>query len=304
MIRRTHTVASYSKASDVIRIDISTDSFLTKPAAGQFYYIYQPTTWQGYENHPFTLGAWSSESSITDESVNPLLARSSFEEETGQETSIESQRFSQRENTLTFWVRSYDGWTKRLQDECLQSPTLTVHPTMLVEGPYGHHCPIASFESVLLIAGGTGIASAVPYILEHVSLTMAAKTNTTQMHLLWTARQAAFIHEVFNRELKPVSERDDLSADLFYTRQTGRQKIGEAERDEGAEDLVPEMQFGRPDIAGAIAKAATRAEMTGTSVAVLVCGPPAMADEARMAVHRSLKRGCFAVEYFEESFGW
>jgi hypothetical protein len=29
-----------------------------------------------------------------------------------------------------------------------------------------------------------------------------------------------------------------------------------------------------------------------------------MADEARIAVHRALKRGCHSVEYFEESFGW
>jgi len=47
-----------------------------------------------------------------------------------------------------------------------------------------------------------------------------------------------------------------------------------------------------------------KAEMMGQRVAVLVCGPSAMADEARIAVHGVMKRGCFGIEYFEESFGW
>ena len=207
---------------------------------------------------------------------------------------------------LTFWIRPYDGWTKRLRDECLRSPTRTSAPTILPEGPYGHHCPTSSFDSVLLIAGGTGIASAVPYILEHMSLSKAGRTNTTHIHLLWTARQASFIQEVFARELRTATQRDDFSADLFFTRQSeGPKHTGEDfERQDDEVLEVPELQYGRPDMAAAIAKAATRAEMTGTKVAVLVCGPPAMADEARLAVHRSLKRGCHSVEYFEESFGW
>jgi NAD(P)H-flavin reductase len=304
LIHRTHTIASYSKESDVVRLDIKSDSFLTRPAAGQFYYLYQPTTWQGYENHPFTLGAWSWEHSTSDEAGSSLLQLTNTQHDFDQSGS--SPKRSTSAQVLTFWIRPYDGWTKRLRDECLQSPTQTTIPTILLEGPYGHHRPISSFDSVLLIAGGTGIASAVPYILEHMSLSGSGKTNTTYIHLLWTARQASFIHEVFARELRTVTQRDDFSADLYFTRQNeGPKHTDETLGREDDETLeMPELQYGRPDMAAAIAKAATRAEMTGTKVAVLVCGPPAMADEARLAVHRALKRGCHSVEYFEESFGW
>ncbi|KAG2168769.1 hypothetical protein JADG_008508 [Aureobasidium aubasidani] len=302
VISRTYTIASYSKGSDVIRLDVRTDSFLATPAAGQFYYLYQPTTWQGYENHPFTLGAWSSSSIGSDEAISSLLrstgTHDDFDEEDRAFSASKRQSHGQ---TLTFWIRPYDGWTKRLRDSCLASPTYTTTPTILLEGPYGHHCPIATFDSVLLIAGGTGIASAVPYILEHIALSRSGKTATTQMHLLWTARQASFIHQVFARELRDVSHRDDFSTDLFFTRQDDSHKDDEEEHDVA---LRPKIQQGRPDIAAAISKAATKAEMMGQRVAVLVCGPPAMADEARLAVHGVMKRGCFGIEYFEESFGW
>ncbi|KAI4854265.1 putative FRE family ferric-chelate reductase [Aureobasidium sp. EXF-8845] len=297
-------VGCFFKESDVVRLDIKSGSFLTKPAAGQFYYLYQPTTWQGYENHPFTLGTWSLGHSTSDEAGSSLLQQIGTQHDLDQIES--SSRHTMGLQTLTFWIRPYDGWTKRLRDECLRSPTQTTTPTILLEGPYGHHRSTSSFDSMLLIAGGTGVASAVPYILEHMALSEAGKTDTTHVHLLWTVRQASFIQEVFTRELRTALQRDDFSADLFFTRQSEGPKHAEEafEREDDESFEMPELQYGRPDIAAAISKAATRAEMTGTKVAVLVCGPPAMADEARSAVHRALKRGCHSVEYFEESFGW
>ncbi|KAK6002611.1 hypothetical protein QM012_001361 [Aureobasidium pullulans] len=302
-IHRTYSTASYSKKSDVIRLDMRTDSFLAQPAAGQFYYLYQPSTWQGYENHPFTLGAWKSPTVVSDTASDSLLRHTNMPSELD-EPDLDS-RYRPAVRTLTFWIRPYDGWTRRLRDECLQASARTVEPTILLEGPYGHHCPISSFDSVLLIAGGTGIASAVPYILEHMAQSEVNEPVTTRMHLIWTVRQASFIEEVFAQELRPAAQRDDFSADLFFTRKSEGPKHGRNHSEcEDIRYLNSKLQYGRPDITSAIAKAATRAEMTRTKVAVLVCGPPAMADEARLAVHRSLRRGCHSVEYFEESFGW
>ncbi|KAH0028706.1 putative plasma membrane ferric-chelate reductase, partial [Aureobasidium melanogenum] len=303
IIHHTHSIASYSKESDVIRLDIRTNSFLTQPAPGQFYYLYQPSNWQGYENHPFTLGAWSSQSLASEDADTYLLQDDNLPNEFDQFDP--GPRYQSGVRTLTFWIRPYDGWTRRLRDECLQAPTRIIEPTVLLEGPYGHHCPISSFESVLLIAGGTGIASAVPYILEHMALSKAGKSDTTHMHLLWTARQVSFLGEVFAQELRIAAQRDDFSADLFFTRQGEGPRHGEEQlRSEENAYLRSRLQYGRPDIAAAITKAAIRAEMTGTKVAVLVCGPPAMADEARLAVHRSLKQGYHSLQYLEESFGW
>ncbi|KAI5249750.1 putative FRE family ferric-chelate reductase [Aureobasidium subglaciale] len=307
LIRRVHTVASYSKESDVIRLDVQAGSFLARPVAGQFYYLYQPSTWQGYENHPFTLGAWSRKGNTSEDVQSSLLqyVNASDIQDEGEGQSTLGQLHRPGGYTLTFWIRPYDGWTKRLRDECLKSCDRQITPTILLEGPYGHHCRISSFDTVLLIAGGTGIASAVPYILEHIALSGALKTDTTRMHLVWTVRQASFIQEVFSRELRAASQRDDFSSDLFFTRcSEGTTPEDDVSNDGEQDGTSPGMQYGRPDISVTIAKAGIKAEVTGTRLAVLVCGPPAMADEARSAVHRSLKRGCHNMEYFEESFGW
>jgi hypothetical protein len=50
---------SYSRLSDILWLEITIPSNKLKPRPGQYYYIYQPMRWRGYENHPFTLGGWS-----------------------------------------------------------------------------------------------------------------------------------------------------------------------------------------------------------------------------------------------------
>lgn len=72
-----------------------------------------------------------------------------------------------------------DGWTKRLRNECLRSPTLTVDSTFLIEGPYGQYSPVHNYENVILIAGGSGIAGALPYIKEHL---LRTRRSVSQVH--------------------------------------------------------------------------------------------------------------------------
>ncbi|CEN62075.1 hypothetical protein ASPCAL08714 [Aspergillus calidoustus] len=59
--------------------------------------------------------------------------------------------------TLTFSVRPYFGWTRRLEDQCVPSPSFISHPTLLVEGPYGYHISLHGYNNALMITGGTGI---------------------------------------------------------------------------------------------------------------------------------------------------
>jgi hypothetical protein len=59
--------------------------------------------------------------------------------------------------TLTFYVRPYFGWTRRLEDQCVPSPSFISHPTLLVEGPYGYNIPLHGYDYALMITGGTKI---------------------------------------------------------------------------------------------------------------------------------------------------
>lgn len=308
---------SYDEATDVIRLDVTPGTKLLQPKAGDYYFLYQPFRFVGWENHPFTVGAWTYEhgpstsastalgkhDQTSDISQLPLLSGTSngqenqdVSEEVGEKTDVSSL-------TLIFWIRPYDGWTRSLRQECLRSKKQPVNTRILLEGPYGHNFPLWRYESVLMIVGGTGIASAVPYIQDHIRRstgggeTLEEKTQIRDLELVWTARQTAFLHDVACRELRPALGRDDFQASFYATRESV----------EPASDLVGlgcQISTGRPHIQSLIMSRACDASAAGSTLAILVCGPGGMADEARAATHLAMRQGYRSIKYLEESFAW
>lgn len=327
VIRTTNTVATYNKESDVIRLEVEPAHSLIEPSPGQFFYLYQPLSWTGYENHPFTLGAYNlpiggfggaTSSSADDNDMKQVeSAGSSFDSDdcsrpySGSLNGfVQPARNRDTKRTLVFWVRPYDGWTKRLRDSCLRSASGICHPKLLLEGPYGHTELLHTYDNVLLIAGGTGIASAVPYILDHMARSKTSNTHTTDIQLVWTARQKAFIDDLCQRELAPALLRPDVQASFFSTRlDTNKETdvlcddMGDCKSDRPVMPHI-KVQDERPDIRNIILGAARKAHADSASLAVLVCGPAGMADASRAAVQEALKAGCHSVEYVEEAFGW
>ncbi|KAL1306281.1 hypothetical protein AAFC00_004368 [Neodothiora populina] len=339
IVRSTRTTATYSKDSDVIRLEVWPTSSGLAPAPGHFYYLYQPTSWTGFENHPFTLGAWRSdaldftkqevdvdevneeEDEEGRESWDDAPRRSSVE---GTDASAEAeQSLLQRNNSaaackdvsLIFWVRPYDGWTRRLRDECLRSADGFIHPTLLVEGPYGHETLLESYETILLIAGGTGIASAAPHILQYLRRLNYdhESTRTTDLRLIWTARQKAFVKEMCRAELAPALTQPSFHPSFFATRRASEMEVRDTNDDANSPESKASLQglppidvkYGRPNIKAIIMDIAEEKQCSERSrTAVLVCGPAGMADEARAAVHETLKRGHQHIDYFEEAFCW
>ncbi|KAL5051324.1 hypothetical protein BDW71DRAFT_170785 [Aspergillus fruticulosus] len=261
-IQITTSTATYDRAADLITLEVIPGSGAEiRPCPGQYYFLYQPFRLTGWESHPFTLGRWeyivkagrsasgSGQSTPRvikgDETVDvsqiPLLADSSSSDGAASASSSANES-SELEMTLklTFWIRPYDGWTRQLRDKCLRSPDLSTKSTILLEGPYGHEFPLWSYDSVLLLAGGTGIASAVPYIQDHNARSGSRKesgsgfgsalyeadvdgdeeksrTRVKEMHLVWVTRQEAFIHRLVSTELRAALGREDFRASLYAT---------------------------------------------------------------------------------------
>ncbi|KAJ5851283.1 uncharacterized protein N7529_010668 [Penicillium soppii] len=312
---------TYDKAADVIRMEVTPGTPLLHPLPGQYYFLYQPFRLSGWESHPFTIGAWSYEtgddSSLTPTSTTRFIESIDFSHVpllAGGSPHSDYQRHLTRDSTeeehslklrFIFWVRPYDGWTRALREQCLLSPNPISETTVLLEGPYGDTFPLWKYESVLIIVGGTGIASAVPYIQDHLRRSdqnweenpKNEKTQVRDIHLVWTTRQAAFIHEVSSRELKPALERDDFSASFYATRDT-------TACSEDLSDFGYEVQEGRPHLQSLIMSRACDASSAGCSLAILVCGPHGMADEARAATHLAMRQGHRSIKFVEESFMW
>ncbi|OAX80170.1 hypothetical protein ACJ72_05504 [Emergomyces africanus] len=254
-ITYTESVISYSKASDIVKLEIIPGARNLRPKPGQHYYIYQPLSWLGYESHPFTVGSWSAVE--RDDENSPSVESCRFSSTSTSE--IGTPKKPEEPTTgatttgtkykLVFWIRPFDGWTKRLRSNCLKSPKQALTTSFLIEGPYYGAIELHTFENVILIAGGTGIAAALPHIEDHLrrtssksscdnnnkfsaapssassSTTLLAANNptdpphtiTNNITFVWTARQEAFIHEVATRELSPAFGRGDITTQFYCT---------------------------------------------------------------------------------------
>ncbi|KAL1626492.1 hypothetical protein SLS56_006803 [Neofusicoccum ribis] len=281
----------YEPSSDVIRITIQHRPS-TSPGPGQYHHLYQPFVLRGWwENHPFSLGAYTTPSQpVPAPSENEAITAPPTDAEASKEAKAASSSITSSSGsssgpaaaaaaaTFTFWIRPYDGWTRRLRDACLAAQ------------------PLHAFDTVVMVVGGTGIAAATP--------------------LVWTAKHAAFLRDVCRGELAGALAREDVEAVLFATGK-GPAKAEEEEDAAAAAKAEDEIQpagaaarreaavrHERPDVTGIVAEAAREATEGGARTVVFVCGPAAMADEARAAVHAEMKKGCRRIEYVEDCFRW
>jgi ferric-chelate reductase len=307
----------YDEATDVVRLEVTPGIPSLQPSPGQYYYLYQPFRFTGWESHPFTIGAWSYDIDQTslvptpkrksikahDVSHVPLLAGGASDQDyQGNSEGGSSGQEGLLKLKMTFWVRPYDGWTKQLRQQCLSSPDKSSEATILLEGPYGKTFPLWRYESVLIIVGGTGIASAVPYIQDHLRRSVEdweespenEKTRVRDMELVWTTKQAAFIEDVCRRELKGALEREDFRASFYATRDSTASQL----------PTTLDIHSGRPHLQSLIMSRACDACSAGNSLAILVCGPARMADEARAATHLAMRQGHRSIKFVEESFTW
>ncbi|PGH11306.1 hypothetical protein AJ80_07206 [Polytolypa hystricis UAMH7299] len=267
----TKGVVSYCAKSDIVRLEIIPGSVSLRPKAGEYYYIYQQFKWTGYESHPFTLGSWTTaedrESGVSPAwksgySTVPTPIRaggqaspssSSFSPAFTAQLQSPSQlsaKLSPGSSTepckLIFWIRPFDGWTKRLRADCLKSPTHTYTSDFLLEGPYGNVIDLDGYDNIVLVAGGTGIAAALPHIEEHIrrptedcevldvdgvtSSSSSASASSSlaatllppskrgkTITLLWSVRDEEFIHSLMRGELAPALRRNDVKMHFYCT---------------------------------------------------------------------------------------
>ncbi|KAJ5373542.1 FAD-binding 8 [Penicillium concentricum] len=298
----TATTVTYSEASDLVRIEMVPGAASLTPRPGQLYYIYQATWLKGWENHPFSLGAWAPSSTADNEKSAPA---------------------SQNGQKLIFYVRPYDGWTRRLRDQCRKAGGI-IRPKLLLEGAYGHSEPVYAYNTLLIIVGGTGIAVAVPYLLDHIARVKEGKTKTTKIQLVWSVRQKEMFNEVFNEELAEIMQHNDITITVFCTRLSKITSDSDSDdvtiskelssgvapviRATGADSPTSNSSLrfmpGRPDIREIVKSEVQDSQNSSTNLAVLTCGPAQMADECRGSVYETMKNGFQDIEYFEEAFGW
>nr|KMM71584.1 metalloreductase [Coccidioides posadasii RMSCC 3488] len=321
--------AYYDRSSNLIRLRIVPGLGTLVPRPGQFYYIYQPLKLRGYESHPFTVGSWSQHIEGEPDHFRPV--------------SPERHKIEMPISySLTFWIRPFNGWTRRLQSECI-SQGCAVQSTFLLEGPYGVSIPLHKYENVILIAGGAGFAGVWPHIEEHLRRSCVPvlqltedtphskglpipATRTRNMTLIMASKQRELYNELLDGEKLRLLSQTGIRTEFYSTSySTCSSRSAEEALDETSHLLsrdtdpihghraltsIP-IKHGRPNITKIINHSLYDAygdeepvSNSGLQTAVLVCGPAAMADDTRAAVRDLLKKGYKGIDYFEEAFNW
>ncbi|EKV04259.1 Ferric-chelate reductase, putative [Penicillium digitatum PHI26] len=293
---------------------------------GQYMYLYMPCLGL-WTSHPFTV-AWSS----TSDSLSMNEKRSSGD-------SLSALSGSSPTTTMSVLIKGQDGFTKKLLRKAEDSTEGRIQAMALAEGPFGGIHSLASYGTLLLIAGGVGITHPMSYLNEVITTFVEQKTATRKVHLVWIVRSLGMIAPTCYMRLITNILKDHLSwVQTFMTEMLGHESLASPTTPNGhsyfqfpqlllsislhitshkdtVEEYIPQpdslwvqcappgvpvsIHHGKPCIQSVLEK--EKEEQIG-AMAVSVCGPGGLGDSVREAV-RSVQ-GEKTVDLFEETFSW
>lgn len=160
---------------NAVKVTIPTEK---KWTPGQYVYLRMPGI-SVFENHPFTIASlWSPD----------------FPSGYGD---------NYKDMTLVF--RPFGGFTRKVFDRGLNDPPEKTYRAF-IDGPYGGmRRDLASFDTVVLFAGGSGITAIVSHLLDLIKKMRDSKAVTKKIHVVWALRRPQTL-EWFKEELRICKE--------------------------------------------------------------------------------------------------
>lgn len=245
---------------------------------GQHAYLYFPriSYWQ---SHPFSV-AWSEETDSFDGEKLPM---------------DRNEVLSKRKTSMCFVIRARTGATSALYKKAAACPDGRLLTSCFVEGPYGGTHNLQSYGTVMLFAGGVGVAQAVPHVRDLVIGYSNGTVAARKIILVWiiqSPEHLEWIRPWMTEILSMDRRRECLRIMLFVSRPRSTKEIH-------SPSATVQMFPGRPNIEHLIG-----AEMENQvgAMGVTVCGPGALSDEVRLAVRNKQYNG--TMEFCEEAFSW
>jgi NAD(P)H-flavin reductase len=145
---------------------------------GQYVYLRMPGI-SVFENHPFTIAS---------------LCSDDFPSEYGEQY---------RDMTLVF--RPFGGFTRKVLNAAIDDGPMKTYRAF-IDGPYGGmQRDLASFDTVILFAGGSGITAIVSQLLDLIKKMRDGKAVTKQVHVVWALKRPETM-EWFKEELRICRE--------------------------------------------------------------------------------------------------
>ncbi|MCJ1333705.1 hypothetical protein MMC10_010405 [Thelotrema lepadinum] len=156
---------------NAVKVTIPTQ---TKWKPGQFVYLRMPGI-SFFENHPFTIASLCSED---------------FPSEYGEQY---------KDMVLVF--RPFGGFTRKVVNTAVRNGPYQTYRAFL-DGPYGGmQRELTSFDTVVLVAGGSGITAIISHLLLLIKKMRDGTAVTKQVHVIWALKRPETA-EWFKEELR------------------------------------------------------------------------------------------------------
>ncbi|KIK90705.1 hypothetical protein PAXRUDRAFT_151340 [Paxillus rubicundulus Ve08.2h10] len=298
--------------------------------AGQTAYLIMPSISRlPFEAHPFTIASSDSDlfSSIEQDkpSKDTSNQRSLAMHELGSSAPFRKE--------LIFFINVRGGFTARLKEAALARRKIMV----FVDGPYGPSPDLGSYDTSVLIAGGSGVSYTLPTLLDIIEKVREGKSNCRRVVFIWAIRDANHIHWIDDTVVRalhlappslsvsirihvtgvPVTT-ESLPRSEDHSEETGDDSnLDIVEKDnakamEKTKDLLHAMEAvkienGRPNLHATLRE---EVECATGKMSVSVCGSQGIARSVRYALRfpvsspLNVVRGGPSVTLHVESFGY
>ncbi|KAG0696159.1 ferric reductase NAD binding domain-containing protein [Suillus ampliporus] len=294
---------------------------------GQTAYLIMPSvSCLPFEAHPFTIASF--DSSLFNVLEEPKPQSEKYAQISPAERDLGSSAPFWKE--LVFFINVRQGFTARLKEAASKGDKVKV----LVDGPYGPSPDLGSYDTSVLIAGGSGVSYTLPTLLHIIEGVRDGKSSCGRVVFVWSIRNADHIHwidKVLIRALRLAPPSLSISIHIHITgepatietlpfsygpnndaqpvRDGSRSDI--AEFQDGKESILAiesvKLANGRPNLPAMLRD---EVEMATGRMSVSVCGSHGIARSVRGALRfpvsspLSIANGGPSVTLHIESFGY
>ncbi|PPQ88182.1 hypothetical protein CVT25_005147 [Psilocybe cyanescens] len=203
---------------------------------------------------------------------------------------------------LTFFVRVRSGFTQTLMQTASSDTTYKV----FINGPYSSPPVLMGYQTVILIAGGSGVAFTLPLLLDLISRAKRNQHTCQKVVFMWAIRNAdhlKWIEEDLLAVLEDLPESLSVSLQFFVTSVLDSPQTWDAESNSESDENVvkvktsssssshsrsrildysfAKLEQGRPDLTTVI-----KDEISiGTGpISINVCGTDTLSDTVRKVI--------------------
>ncbi|KAH7890651.1 ferric reductase NAD binding domain-containing protein [Phlebopus sp. FC_14] len=164
---------------------------------GQTAYLIMPFVSRiPFEAHPFTIASFDSN---LFESIEAEKTETEKSNKTKQATDAlgASVPFWKE---VVFFINVREGFTARLKEAALKGKKVKV----FVDGPYGPSPDLGSYDTSVLIAGGSGVSYTLPTLLDVIEQARDGRSNCRRVVFIWSIRDANHVRWIDETLLKAL----------------------------------------------------------------------------------------------------